>query len=1168
MPLTSIASDRGTEGERRVASGALASAPRSGEAVPVTTCPECAHENAGGQKFCGECGARLASRCPTCGTLSPPGQRFCGECGSAIAPGAPPAAAGPFAARFGSPHAYTPKHLADRILTSKTAIEGERKQVTVLFADMKGSTELLADRDPEEARKILDPVLERMMEAVHRYEGTVNQVMGDGIMALFGAPLAHEDHAVRACYAALRMHEAIRRYTEDVRRAHGAEVQIRVGINSGDVVVRSVGSDLRMDYTAVGQTTHLAARMEQLAPAGTTRLTAETLRLAEEFVQVRPLGPIPVKGLAAPVDVFELTGASAVRTRLQASRARGFSRFVGRDAEMEQIRQAAAQARQGRGQLVAVVGEAGVGKSRLFHEFTRSHHVLGTHGDGWRVLEASSVSYGKATPFLPLAELLRGYFRIDDRDDLRTVRAKVMGTLLTLDRALEDAVPAVLWILEVLEPGDAFLGLEPPQRRRRALESVKRALLRESQVQPLLLLFEDLHWIDAETQAVLDSLAESLGSAPILLAVNYRPEYRHGWGSKTYYRQLRIDPLPAESAAALLRALLGPDPSTVPLAPLLIARTEGNPLFLEESVRALVETGALAGEPGAYRLDRPAATIQMPATVQAILAARIDRLRPEIKRLLQAAAVVGKDVPVALLAAVGEMADDILHAALGELQTAELLYETRLFPDLEYTFKHALTHEVAYNGVLQERRRTLHATILETIERLHADRLGEHAEVLAHHAMRAAIPDKAIRYLREAGAKATARSANREAVDFLERALTLLAELPETRETLSEALDVRIALGTPLIAVHGPPSPLVEASYLAALSLVERLDDAARRFLVLWGLWYVRFTRGDYPPAVMAGERLLETARRGNDVEQLLEAHHTLWPSLVSMGELRRALPHIERGIALYDRERHGSYASLYGGHDPGTCCRYFLALTHWGLGYPERALASAREAARLAEALGHAMTSTLTLSFVTSILSLCGDAPATIAAGERCLAIVAAHGFSGRAIDIQVLLYAARGDRPDVATLDALQRERALEGSMRSWRYMMSGCTLARLYGEVDAPEQGLQVLATLGDVEGVGFCGSEVLRVEGELRRRIAPQAPDEAEGCFRRAVDLARRRELKSFELRAATSLARLWRDQGRRGDARRALADVYGWFTEGFHTQDLRAAKALLDQLASG
>jgi tetratricopeptide (TPR) repeat protein len=986
-------------------------------------------------------------------------------------------------------------------------------------------------------------------------------------MALFGAPLAHEDHAVRACYAALRMHEAIRGYTEDVRRTHGAEVQIRVGINSGDVVVRSVGSDLRMDYTAVGQTTHLAARMEQLAPPGTTRLTAETLRLAEEFVQVRPLGPIPVKGLAAPVEVFELTGASAVRTRLQAARARGFSRFVGRDAEMDQIRQAAAQARQGRGQLVAVVGEAGVGKSRLFYEFTHSHHVLGTSGAGWRVLEASSVSYGKATPFQPLAELLRGYFRIDDRDDLRTARAKVTGTLLTLDRALEDAVPAVLWILDVLEPEDTFLGLEPPQRRRRAMESVKRALLRESQVQPLLLLLEDLHWIDTETQAVLDNLAESLGSAPILLAVNYRPEYRHGWGGKTYYRQLRIDPLPPESAEALLRALLGADPSTAPLAPLLIARTEGNPLFLEESVRTLVETGALAGEPGAYRLVRPATSIQMPATVQAILAARIDRLRPELKRLLQAAAVVGKDVPVALLSAVAEMADDALHSALGELQTAEMLYEARLFPDLEYTFKHALTHEVAYNGVLQERRRALHATILATLERLHADRLGEHAEVLAHHAVRAAIPDKAVRYLREAGVKAVARSANREAVEFFERALALLAELPETRETLSETLDLRIALGTPLIAVHGTSSPLVEASYLIALELVERLDDATRRFPVLWGLWYFRYSRGDYGPAVEAGEQLLAIARQGNDQGRLLEAHHTLWPTLVSMGDAKRALPHIERGVALYDRERHGSYALLYGGHDPGVCCRYFLAMSQWALGYPEQALASAYEALRLAETLGHALTSVNALWFAMYVQYQRGDRPAAVANGERVLALIEAHGFSPWTTDTTVLLHASRGGPHDVELLNALRRQ-MVGAPASAWRRVLSGCILASLYGEAEAPEHGLEVLASLGEPDDGGHYGSEIARLEGELRRRLAPHVPEDAARCFERALEMARRWDAKSFELRAATSLARLWRDQGRREDARRTLADVYGWFTEGCDTQDLRAAKVLLDEIGSG
>ena len=1116
-------------------------------------CSRCEHENPPGQKFCGECGARLAAACPSCGASNPPGQKFCGECGAGLALEA--------GARSAAPESYTPRHLAEKILTSKVALEGERKQVTVLFADMKGSTELLAERDPEEARKILDPVLERMMEAVHRYEGTVNQVMGDGIMALFGAPLAHEDHAVRACYAALRMHDAIRRYAEESRRTHGIEVQIRVGLNSGDVVVRSVGSDLRMDYTAVGQTTHLAARMEQLAPAGTTRLTGETLRLAEEFVQVRPLGPIPVKGLAAPVEAFELTGAGAVRTRLQASRARGFSRFVGRDTEMDQIRHAAAQARQGRGQLVAVVGEAGVGKSRLFYEFIHSHHVS---GGGWRVLEASSLSYGKATLFLPLADLLRGYCGIDDRDDLRAVRAKVTGTLITLDRALEDAVPAVLWILDVPDPGEALLRLDPPQRLRRAIESVKRVLLRESRVQPLLLLFEDLHWVDTETQAVLESLVESLGSAPVLLAVNYRPEYRHGWGSKTYYRQLRIDPLPPESADALLHALLGADPSVAPLGPLLVARTEGNPLFLEESVRTLVETGALAGEPGAYCLVRPAAAIQIPATVQAILAARIDRLRPPLKRLLQAAAVVGKDVPVPLLAAIAEMDEEGLQAALGELQAAELLYEARLFPEIEYTFKHALTHEIAYGSVLQERRRVLHATILEALEHMHGGRLGEQAEVLAHHAERAAVPDKAIRYLREAGIKAAARSASREAVDFLERALALLAGLPETRETLSQALDVRTALGAPLIAMHGAPATAVETSYGAALELVEKLDDGPRRFPVLWGLWYVQFTRGQYTSAVAAGERLLETAKRGNDATLLIEAHHSLWPPLVFMGEVKQALPHIERAVALYDPERHGSSASLYGGHDPGTCCRYFLALGQWGLGYPDRARASAGDAARLAARLGHPMTSTMTLGFVASVLHLRGEDDAGFETAERCMAMIEAHGFSPRAGDVAVTMAACGTKRPDLARLNALQEARDRE-AFRGGRYVLSGCLLATLFGDADAPDRGLAVLADLGDPGAAGYFGPEICRVEGELRRRLAPRALDDAARCFERALDLARRYELKSLELRAATSLARLRRDEGRHREAHDALADVYDWFTEGFDTRDLRQAKALLDEV---
>jgi class 3 adenylate cyclase/tetratricopeptide (TPR) repeat protein len=903
----------------------------------VTNCPRCRHENPREAKFCLECGARLTAACSSCGNPVPASAKFCAECGQ-------PTASVTAAHRFDSPQTYTPKHLAERIFSSKSALEGERKQVTVLFADLKGSMELLADRDPEEARKILDPVLERMMEAVHHYEGTVNQVMGDGIMALFGAPLAHEDHAVRACYTALRMQESLKRYADDARRSHGVELQIRVGLNSGEVVVRAIGSDLHMDYTAVGQTTHLAARMEQLAPPGAVRLTAETMRLAEGYVEVRSLGLIPVKGLPDPIEIFELTGAGQARTRLQAAALRGLTHFVGRDAEIEHLRRVLAQAGAGHGQVVAIVGEAGVGKSRLVYEFTHSHRV-----QDWLILEAPSVSYGKATSYLPAIDLLKGYFKIGDRDDHREMRAKVLGRVLGLDRALEPLLLPLLALLDMPVEDAAWQNLDPPQRRQRTLDALKRLLLRESHVQPLLVVFEDLHWIDGETQALLDSLVDSLGSARLLLLVNYRPEYEHRWGSKTAYSQLRLDSLPTESTAQLLQALLGRDPGLAPLTQMLVKR--GNPFFLEETVRMLVETGALAGERSAYQLTRPVAALQVPTTVQTILAARIDRLPPEEKKLLQAASVIGKDVPYSLLAAIADQSEESLQRGLAHLQETEFLYETQLFPDLEYTFKHALTHEVTYGSLLQERRKTLHAQIVAAFEQLYADRLSEHVERLAHHAPRGHQWDKAVRYSRKAGTRALDRSALRDALAAFEQARVALRELPDDREWTEQRIDLCFAQRNALF-------PLGELARLGevlneARALARRLGDQRR---LGWALAYqalLHSVLGEPVEAIEAGESACAISEAVDDLGLRVVANYHLGVGLLFAGDPRRAAAPLRAAMALAKGvplgERFGLSAL------PAVLASWALAEVLADLGEFAEALAAGGEGLRIARTAGHA---------------------------------------------------------------------------------------------------------------------------------------------------------------------------------------------------------------------
>ncbi len=1113
-------------------------------------CPRCQHENPAESNFCLGCGTRLGATCGACGNDLPAGSRFCNKCGTPVSG----ASAGP--ALFASPASYTPKHLAEKILTSKAALEGERKQVTVLFADLKGSMELLADRDPEDARKLLDPVLERMMEAVHRYEGTVNQVMGDGIMALFGAPVAHEDHAVRACYAALRMQESIRRYSDEVRRVEGIPVRVRVGLNSGEVVVRAIGSDLHMDYTAVGQTTHLAARMEQLADSGATLLTAATLQLAEGYIEVTTRGAVPVKGLAEPVEVFELTGAGTARTRLQAAALRGLTRFVGRDAEVEHLRRVLSQARAGRGQVVALLGEAGVGKSRLTYEFTHSHRV-----QDWLILESSSVSYGKATSYLPVIDLLKGYFKIGGRDDHREMRAKVLGRVLGLDRGLESLLPPLFALLDVPVEDPTWQNLDPPQRRQRTLDAVKRLLLRESQGQPLLVVFEDLHWIDGETQALLDSLVENLGSARLLLLVNYRPEYTHRWGSKTAYSQLRLDGLPAESAAELLAALLGPDPSLTPLTQMLVKR--GNPFFLEETVRTLVETGALAGERGAYRLMRPVVALQVPATVQTILAARIDRLPAEEKRLLQAASVIGKHVPYALLAAIAEQPEEALRRGLAHLQEAEFLYETQLFPDLEHTFKHALTHDVAYAGLLGERRRDLHAAVAATIERLHADRLVEHVERLAHHARQGEVWDKAVRYLRQAGAKAYMRSANREAATCFEQALDALRRLPETPEAIAESLDLRFDLRTALL-------PLAELGRMRALlDEAEALAEAAgdqRRLGRALNYKVVQFGQaGEYAAALQTGLRALAIGEAQADVALQVVANSYLGRVYVARGECREGVRHCEAALALIPeglaQERFGQALI------PGSAALDTLARALGALGRFAEAFGRLREAMHIAEEAGHVFSLVFPLFSLGTLKLDQGDFASAVASLERGLDLcrtrevayllhdfawalgAAYHGTGRRAEGVALMEDAARGSAGRPAPLAQWAgRVGALGGA-----YLLDG----RLADATRIAQDGLAAARQRGQrgVEG------HVLRLLGDIAAHPDRVEVDTAETHYRQALAMAEALKLRPLVAHCHLGLGKLYCRTGDQAKAEEHLATATAMYREmdmGFWLEQAEAA----------
>jgi len=1126
-------------------------------------CPSCNCDNSADASFCEECGAKLELICPACKASVTPGARFCKKCGAATGAAAP-----------GQPSAASTKKSNDspiRVAETRAPenLEGERKTVTALFADIKGSTELEQDLDPEEARAIIDPALKLMIEAARRYDGYIVQSTGDGIFALFGAPVAHEDHPQRALYAALRMQEELRRYSTRLVADGGLPIEARIGANTGEVVVRSIATGGgHVEYTPIGHTTNLASRMQAVAPTGSIAVSQNTQKLVEGYFALKPLGPTKVKGLSEPVNVYEVTGLGLLRTRLQRSAGRGLTKFVGREREMEALRHAARLATDGHGQIATAVAEAGTGKSRLFFEFKATSQA------GWMVLETFSVSHGKAAAYMPVIDLLQTYFKIAGHDDQRTRREKVAGKLTILDRTFEDMLPYLFALLEIGEGDDSLEGMDPRVRKRRTLDAIKRILLRESMNQPLMVIFEDLHWIDEETQALLNLLTDSIGTAKILLLVNYRPEYSHHWGNKTYYTQLRLDPLGKESADEMLTAMLGNGAQLAALKTVIIQRTGGNPFFMEETVQVLLDEGALVRN-GAIKLTKPLSELRIPPTVQAILSARIDRLPADEKELLQTLAVIGKEFPLNLVRAVSVKPDDDLNRMLDNLQLAEFTYEQPAVGDIEYIFKHALTQEVAYNSVLIENRRLLHERVGGALEKLYAQQMDDHLANLAHHYGRSANIRKAIEYLHRAGAQALLRDSYPETIAYLDTALKLVSNLEDPRERLLTETQLRMALRPAHMSRLGPAAREVGELNDRLVELARESGDRGVLFDALTGAAVYHRWRAEFAKSEAVAEQLVGLAQSSGVPGRLVLAHCMTAMTLLERGQFARAGSSFSRALEAEQKVdasvRQRAIGVANTGLDAGVASRSGLGLTMWYLGFPDRALTLSESALNRADVVSRAFSVGYALLVKAWLIQLRGERGEMMKVLDHTIRHSESHEF-GAIKELGELSRASaimRSNELDPEIAHTVQLIESRDATARNNTVHLLGTLAGRcleLGGHQHARKIS-QLALEKAEARDDRSWQAELHRILGEAA--LAASAPDEAEALarFEDAIRIARLQEAKSWELRATTSLARLVAKQGNRGEAHAMLAEIYNWFTEGFDTADLKDAKALLDELKS-
>jgi TOMM system kinase/cyclase fusion protein len=1044
--------------------------------------------------------------------------------------------------------------------------EAERRQLTVLFCDLVDSTRLASQLDPEDLREVVRAYQDTCAKVIARFEGHIAQYLGDGLLVYFGYPLAHEDDAQRAVRAGLGMVEALGQLNSRLTRERGVALAVRLGIHTGLVVVGEVGGGARQEQLALGETPNLAARLQGIAAPNTLVISATTFQLLGGFFACQPLGTPLLKGQAQSFTVYRVLYERMARSRLDAAGSTGWTPLVGREQEIGLLLERWAQVKDGFGQVVLLSGEAGIGKSRLVQVLKEQ---VAAEPQAW-LTPCQCSPYHHHTAWYPWIDLLERVALGFEREEAPQQKLhKLEGFVVQYGLPLAEAIPLFAALLSLPLPADYTpLILAPEQQKQQTMHTLLTILLRIATQHPVLLVMEDLHWVDPTTLEFLSLLVDQGPAARILALFTFRPDFRPPWVGRSHLTQVTVHRLPRRQAVEVIRHVAQDKHLPPEVVEEIVVRTDGVPLFVEELTKMVLESGLLQEREDRYDLTGPLPPLAIPATLHDSLTARLDRLAA-VKALAQLGATLGREFAYELLHAVSPWDEDTLRHGLSQLVAAEFLYQQGLPPQATYRFKHALIQDAAYQSLLRSTRQQYHQRIAQMLEAHFPAMAATQPEVLAHHYTEAGFLAQAIPYWQRAGQRAVERSANLEAIGHLTKGLDVLARLPETSERTQQELALRTILGPALIVIKGYGAPEVEDTYLRARELCQQVDDPAQRFPVMRGLWNRYLMRAEHQQARELGEQLLRLADSLHDPASLIEAHRVLGTVLWNRGELALAHAHLERGIALYAPHQHRTLAFRYGA-DPGVVCRFYAAVVLWSRGYPQQARRRMEEALTLAQDLAHPHSLAFVLVFAAILHRLCGEVQATYARADAATRLATEQGIAQWCAGGTILrgwAVAAQGQ----ATAGIAQ----IHQGLAAWRAAWAECLrpywlalLAEAYAAGDDSTGGLHALAealALIDKTGERWYEAELYRLRGTLVLQHAMAEPGEAEACFQHALTIARRQHAKAWELRAATSLSRLWQRQGNRAAAHALLAPIYGWFTEGFDTADLQEAKALLEEL---